>query len=64
MIKEVEFGNQSKLVAQLEELKRSLPAMFEYQLIVAKLIRARYTALIDEKFTEQQALELTKEMFK
>jgi hypothetical protein len=64
MLKEVEFGDQSKSVAQLEELKRSLPVMFEYQLIVAKLIRARYTALIEEKFTEQQALELTKEMFK
>lgn len=64
MIKQVEFGDQSKLVAHVEELKRTLPVMMEYQIIVAKLIRTRYDALIEEDFSEKQALELTKEMFK
>ena len=63
-ITEVAFGDQDKLLAAVEQLKRGLPAMMEYQLYVAKIIRARHQALLAEGFTEAQATEIVKEMYK
>lgn len=64
MITEVEFGEQDKLLGHIEALKRALPAMMEYQTTIAKIIRARYTALTDEGFTDAQALAIVREMYK
>lgn len=64
MIKEVEFGDKDKAVAAVEQLKRSLPLVVEYQVAISKIIRARYMALIAEGFTPSEALTIVKEMYK
>jgi outer membrane protein assembly factor BamD (BamD/ComL family) len=63
-ITEVSFGNHDKAIAALEELKRNLSISLEYQQVMAKLIRARYDGLRKEGFTEAQAIEIVKEMYK
>jgi hypothetical protein len=63
-ITEVSFGDKDKTIAALEALKRGLPLLVEYQLHIAQLIRARYDGLIKEGFTEAQAIEIVKEMYK
>ena len=64
MITEVEFGDRDKVVAAIEQLKRALPAMLEYQISVSKIIRARYLALVAEGFLPSEALAIVKEMYK
>lgn len=63
MVTEVEFGEQDKLLGQIEALKRALPGLIEYQVNISKIIRARYVSLVEEGFTEAQALALVKEMY-
>ena len=63
-ITEVSFGDKDKLQAAVEQLKRGLPVMLEYQIHLAKSIRARHQALLSEGFTDAQAIEIVKEMYK
>lgn len=42
----------------LRELKAGLDAHLELQVVVARIQRSKYNALIDVGFTEAQALEL------
>jgi hypothetical protein len=44
----------------LDESKRKLPLILEYTLIEAKMVRAKYVALMAEGFTAQEALDLCK----
>ena len=62
-ITEVSFGDKDKLQAAVEQLRRGLPVMLEYQIHLAKIIRARHQALLAEGFTDAQAIEIVKEMY-
>ena len=42
------------------EMRRNMDDMIEGGRMMAKLLRAKYLALVDEGFTEKQALELSK----
>lgn len=44
--------------AAIENLRRILPEMLEHAALLAKIRRASYLALVQEGFTEAQALEL------
>ncbi|CAG0966393.1 hypothetical protein MTYP_01016 [Methylophilaceae bacterium] len=47
------------LIAQeLKTLKDNIPAMLELQRLQAKMMREKFLALINEGFTEEQALKL------
>ena len=50
--------DQVKIAQAVAAMRDNLPAMIEFQKLNAKLIRARYLALVDAGFTESQALEL------
>ncbi len=54
-----DFKKDDKAAA-LEEMRRSMPAMLEYQRAMAKLQREAYVAYIKEGFTAKQAIELCK----
>jgi hypothetical protein len=49
---------QVSLAQAVVNMRDNLPAMMEFQKLNAKIIRAKYLALIGEGFTEQQALQL------
>ena len=53
-----------ELLSAIDKLNKGLPAMLEHQQYIAKLIKARYEALISAGFTDRQALILVKEMYK
>lgn len=55
-------GLPDNLKESLRELKSGFDAFAEYLQILAKLTRIKYRALIDEGFTEAEALELCKEL--
>jgi len=65
----LKFENQhfnadlAEFKASVLDLKNKLPLMKEYIFMVAELTRARYNALLDEGFTEKQAIELSKTLF-
>ena len=65
----LKFENQhfnadlSELRAANLDLKSKLPLMKEYIFMVAELTRAKYNALLNEGFTEKQAIELSKALF-
>jgi hypothetical protein len=59
-VTEVPNVERDKLLASIEQLKRTLPAMLEYQELAAQLTRAKYLGLIKAGFNEQQALELSR----
>jgi hypothetical protein len=44
--------------AAVDNLRRILPEMIEHAALLAKIRRASYLALVEEGFTESQALEL------
>ncbi len=46
----------------VEDMRRNLDDMIEGGQMMAKLLRAKYLALLDEGFTEKQALELSKSL--
>lgn len=48
------------LAKALLDLRNQIPAMTEFEQLQAKLVRAKYLALVAEGFTEQQAIELCK----
>lgn len=53
-------GPVDKQRADLEALKRNLDVHIEVLAVSAKIIRAKYQALVAQGFTEAQALELCK----
>lgn len=53
-------GGGHEMKEFLEDFKKSLPEMKEYLKIGAELTRIKYKALLEEGFTPEQALELSK----
>jgi hypothetical protein len=57
-------SNTSQAVKDLKknirDLTNNMDLIAEYHLLSAKIIKARYNALIEEGFTKEQALELCK----
>ena len=51
------------LAAAVEEFRRGLGPYIDYQKLCAKIQREKYLALIAEGFGEDQALELTRDVF-
>lgn len=51
-----------KVAESIRGLERQLPQLIAMQRTLAQLTRARYLALIDEGFSEAQALELSKKI--
>ena len=47
-------------IAAVEQLKRNLSVHLEFLAINAKITRTKFTTLVAEGFTEEQALELCK----
>ena len=54
----LKFDKENKVKSSLSEMKRNLPDILEYSIIIAKIRKANYDAYIKEGFTKQQALEL------
>jgi len=55
-------NNKSELRDNLRIVQQDLTAIIESMTINAKITRAKYDALIAEKFTEDQAIELSKKI--
>lgn len=53
-------GNPDLSKEATRRLQESLPQIIEFQIVMAKIHKAKYDALIAEGFTEAQALELCK----
>ena len=49
-------GTGDKSLAALEEMRRNMPMLLEFAAMNAKIKRAYYAALIEQKFTPEQAL--------
>lgn len=64
--------DESKIVAvnftpdeatkRLEELKRSVPEMVASNREIAKVLRSKYLALVEQGFSQKDALELCKKL--
>lgn len=55
-------GDPDSVAAAVSELRGRLPAMIEYQKVMARLQRETYEAYLREGFTPKQALELVKDI--
>lgn len=51
---------QDEMRGQLEVMKRNLGTLIEFNVISARITRAKYEALVSQGFDEKQALELCK----
>ena len=60
-IKAVDF-EKDDMQAALEMLKRNLEVIGEYSKVKAKIRRQSFLAHVQQGFTEEQALELCKEL--
>lgn len=49
-----------KSMAAIEEMRRHMPAAIERVRLLAQIRRAQYLALVEQGFTEQQAIEICK----
>ena len=52
--------NLNKFKQDLANLKETLPIHLEYLETMAKIVRAKYTSLLGQGFTREEALELCK----
>lgn len=59
-VTEVPNVERDKLIAAVEQLKRTMPVMIEYAVLNAQLKRAQYLEFVKAGFNEAQALELCK----
>lgn len=48
------------LAQSVKQMHENLPALMDFERLQARMIRARYIALVGQGFTEQQAIELCK----
>ncbi len=53
---------RSEAKALLEELKRTVPDMVASNREIAKVLRAKYLALIESGFTKKEAMKLCKKL--
>lgn len=53
---------RSEAKALLEELKRTVPDMVASNREIAKVLRAKYLALIESGFTQKEAMKLCKKL--
>lgn len=60
-IKAVDF-TPDEATKRLEELKRSIPEMVASNREIAKVARSKFLALVEQGFTQDQALELCRKL--
>lgn len=53
----------TEMEKQLALLENNYPSMIKYQVLVAGLAKAKYDALIEQGFTDAQAIELCKKLY-
>ncbi len=53
-------SGKDEMKAAIAQLKRNLPELVEHAKLIAEVKRAAYLAYVEQGFTEEQALELTK----
>jgi predicted sulfurtransferase len=58
--KVVTLDVRNQMKADVEKFQRALPELIQHARTMAKVRRASYLTLIEEGFTESQALELCK----
>ncbi len=57
-ITEVPNVERDQMIANIENIKRNLPHIIEFQILNSKIAFAKYNAYVDAGFNEQQALFL------
>lgn len=53
-------GNVDEMKDAIRKMKKMLPEWIEYHQIAAKIQKAKFDALLEEGFSEAQAIELCK----
>lgn len=53
-------GKPNELKEAIKQLRSTMPELIEHMKLIAELSRAKYDALIEQEFTPEQALELSK----
>ena len=56
-------GKPNMTKDMVRKLRSELPVMIEYMAVMAELQRAKFDALKSQGFTDEQALELCKQVF-
>ena len=56
-------NNPDKLAEHVRNLEKEIPHLIKHNELMAKLLWAKYSALLDQGFTKEQALELCKNGF-
>lgn len=60
MIAQIPNTERDELMAAVAKMTRNLPIFIEMMQVDAKIRRAKFEALVNEGFSEQQAIELCK----